>query len=289
MATSQPKIQNISYHTPEFLARYYIAEKLTGPFVAPLITHSRISQQLQSNSRVILDNACGLGIVSSILNRTLDDNAKSRWSLTCGDLNETMIESTRKRIALEKWPNAEAKVVDAQSTSFPDEFFNDVFAAFAFTLFSDPEAAMDECYRILKPGGTLAISTWKSPTWMSLLRAAVTGMSEDLKFPTIEEFLAMHNVGWDSEPFVKSQLVKAGFKEVEVIAVTEPIQLPISEFVELSSSMLNMVIEKCWTQEQRGQYQTEAPVAVQRYLEERFAADGLVRMNPSAIIATGSK
>ncbi|RAL16443.1 gliotoxin thiomethyltransferase [Aspergillus homomorphus CBS 101889] len=289
MTTSNPKIENTSYHTPEFLARYYIAEKLTGPFAGPLIKHSGIAERSHSGPRMIFDNACGLGIVSSTLNRMLDDTTKSRWSLTCGDLTETMIDSTRQRIDQEKWPNAEAKVVNAQSTGLPDESFTDIFAAFAFTLFPDAQAAMNESYRILKPDGALAISTWKNPTWISLLRSAILGMSADLSFPTTEEFLAMHNEGWDAESFVKTEFEKAGFKEVKVTTVTEQVQIPISPFLELSRSMLDLVIEKSWTQDQRKQYGAEAPGALQRFLEERFGVDGLITMEPSAVLALGTK
>lgn len=83
---------------------------------------------------VVLDNACGIGVVSSALNRTLDDEAKKTWKLTCGDLSEGMLEYTKQRLVDEGWVNAETKVVDALNTGLPDAHYTHVFVSFGMLL-----------------------------------------------------------------------------------------------------------------------------------------------------------
>ncbi|PYI08174.1 methyltransferase [Aspergillus sclerotiicarbonarius CBS 121057] len=269
------KISPSAYLTPSFVSRYHIAEKLTGVFVPPLIENSGILTP-SHNPRVILDNACGLGIVSSYLNRTLGDEVKKHWTLTCGDVTEPMVEYTKSRIEREGWVGAEARVVDAQCTGLEGGKYTNVFTAF-------------ECFRILQPGGILATSTWKISSWFLLIKEAVDTMPGHLKFPSIKEFLAMHNEGWDDESFVKDRFEEEGFEDVKVTAVTRETSLTVSEFMEISQGMISIVIGAFWTPEQREQHGANALAVVREYLEEKFGADGVVRMEPVAVVAVGKK
>ncbi|ASJ11317.1 ubiquinone biosynthesis protein [Thermococcus sp. P6] len=63
-----------------------------------------------------------------------------------------MVEAARKR-ARELGLNARFYVMDAERLEFPDESFDTVVSPFVFCTIPNPERAMKELYRVLKPGG----------------------------------------------------------------------------------------------------------------------------------------
>ena len=63
-----------------------------------------------------------------------------------------MLEVAKKR-AEELGLNARFYVMDAESLEFPSESFDTVVSAFVFCTVPNPERAMKELYRVLKPGG----------------------------------------------------------------------------------------------------------------------------------------
>jgi ubiquinone/menaquinone biosynthesis C-methylase UbiE len=125
-------LQNM-FQTKDFIDRYKYSEKLTGLYAQTLVEYSGVANPSQK-PLVVLDNACGIGAVSSALNRTLDDEAKKTWKLTCGDLSEGMLEYTKQRLVDEGWVNAETKIVDALNTGLPDAHYTHVFVSFGMLL-----------------------------------------------------------------------------------------------------------------------------------------------------------
>jgi ubiquinone/menaquinone biosynthesis C-methylase UbiE len=124
---------NILFNDDKFIKAYRLGERATGRFAQHLIDQSGIiaySKSHQDRPLVVLDNACGTGIVSSILQCELDEQVRAKWQLTCGDLSDGMLEYTRRRVESEKWLNVEVKTVDAQDTKLPSEHFSHVFTAF---------------------------------------------------------------------------------------------------------------------------------------------------------------
>lgn len=117
------------WHNPTFVSNYQISERLTGTFAMPLVEQSGI---LSSKERplIILDNACGTGVLSDKLHKSLDGEAKSSMQLTCSDISEVMLEIIKRRINEEGWKNTETKIVDAQKTDLPSSHYSHVFAAF---------------------------------------------------------------------------------------------------------------------------------------------------------------
>lgn len=105
---------------------YRSGEKLTAPHAKHFIEQSGVATRTE-RPLVILDNACGTGVISSLLHRILDEDTRSNWELTCGDSSEAMVSITKDRIEEEGWNNAEAKVVDAQQTGLPSTHYTHIF------------------------------------------------------------------------------------------------------------------------------------------------------------------
>lgn len=121
------------------------------------------------------------------------------------------------------------------------------------------------------------------------MKEAIETTPWNVKFPTMKEFLALHNEGWDDEAFVKARFEEEGFEDVKVIAVQRETSLTVSEFMEIGEGMIPIVTGAFWTPEQREMYEAKAPVVIREYLEEKFGADGVVRMDPVAVLAVGRK
>jgi SAM-dependent methyltransferase len=96
----------------------------------------------------ILDVGCGPGYVSAA--------AAERGAVPVGlDFSGEMIA-----IAKKMWPRIEFREGDAQNLPFQDANFDRVVANFALLHFTNPERAIAEAARVLKPGGRFAFTTW---------------------------------------------------------------------------------------------------------------------------------
>lgn len=115
-------------------------------------------------------------------------------------------EAARQGIA------ARVRVMDAEALDFPDASFDRVLCGFGVMFFPDQHNAMAECRRVLKPGGVIGLSTWRS--------AQTAELEPPLRAVGVAPPLAP---GWITEPDVLSRLLSdAGFAEVRVTADTQP-------------------------------------------------------------------
>jgi phosphatidylethanolamine/phosphatidyl-N-methylethanolamine N-methyltransferase len=74
------------------------------------------------------------------------------------DLSVEMLRKARKRVAELSLNNVEAlEVMDAERLSFPDATFNVVVANHVISTIPHPETGLDECARMLKPGGEMIL------------------------------------------------------------------------------------------------------------------------------------
>ena len=74
------------------------------------------------------------------------------------DISEAMLHKARERVAELGLAHVEAlEVMDAEHLEFPDNSFDVVVAQYVVTAVPNPEAALDEFARILRPGGEIII------------------------------------------------------------------------------------------------------------------------------------
>lgn len=80
------------------------------------------------------------------------------------DLSGAILQETERIARAEGLTNVELRKMDAEHLEFPDQSFDAVTCAFAIFFFPDVDAALREMYRVLKPGGCLAITNFnKTP------------------------------------------------------------------------------------------------------------------------------
>jgi SAM-dependent methyltransferase/DNA-binding transcriptional ArsR family regulator len=76
-------------------------------------------------------------------------------SLTCVDTNAKMIEAATERLS--KFPHARAQIADVHDLPFPDASFDAVLVFHTLTYAESPTRALEECARVLRPGGRLVL------------------------------------------------------------------------------------------------------------------------------------
>lgn len=172
----------------------------------------------------LLDCACGTGIVARVAASRLHGNGQ----FVGIDMNPSMIEiATRK--AAEEDAVIEWRVGKAEALPFPDRSFDLVTVQQGLQFFPDKLAAMRECYRVLAPGGTLAIGIWSS--------LEKQGIQQDYAeaIERVSGSASMHaSYGTVSEASLRDLLISAGFSDVSIEEVT--IELSYDDrrsFVEL--------------------------------------------------------
>lgn len=100
--------------------------------------------------RTVLDVACGTGVLTRELAR------RARPAHVVGlDRNEDMLATARARAPDVRWCRGRAEALP-----FEDASFDAVTSQFGLMFFDDPVGALAQMWRVLRPGGRLALAVW---------------------------------------------------------------------------------------------------------------------------------
>ena len=76
------------------------------------------------------------------------------------DISEPMLKKARKRVSELGLQNVEGlAVMDAERLNFADDSFDVVIAQYVVTAIPNPEAALDEFARVVRPGGEIVLTS----------------------------------------------------------------------------------------------------------------------------------
>jgi ABC-2 type transport system ATP-binding protein len=93
-----------------------------------------------------LELACGSGIYSLVL-------AQEAGELVCTDWSDAMVAAARDKLAV--LPHVTVEKASCFDLPYPGAHFDTVFVANLLHILSEPEKAVAEARRVLKPGGTV--------------------------------------------------------------------------------------------------------------------------------------
>lgn len=92
------------------------------------------------------------------------------------DLSEKMISIARRVASARSISNAEFRVMDCSALDFGDDLFDGAISSFGFQIFTDPEKAARETFRVLRPNGRIAVSVWSTGDRVPWIHAIVGPM-----------------------------------------------------------------------------------------------------------------
>lgn len=186
----------------------------SGLGVVTAQTVTRILEQVNLHkAQSILDVACGPGYITRAASGT-------DLSVTGLDFSSSMIDLARRC-----FPENSFQVGDAENLPFPENSFDAVCCNFGMMHFADPEKAMQQAYKVCKPGGLYVFTVWEkfeNSPGMALIFDALRAHAQD--GPKTPEGLPFFFFA-DEDRAVKP-LKNAGFKIVKrhMLALEWPIE-----------------------------------------------------------------
>ncbi len=104
----------------------------------------------------VLELAAGAGDLGYAAAARLGETGR----LVTADFSPAMLEVARRRGSALGVGNVDYRVMDAQDIELEDDSVDGILCRFGYMLMPDPQAALAEARRVLRPGGRLALAVW---------------------------------------------------------------------------------------------------------------------------------
>jgi SAM-dependent methyltransferase len=109
----------------------------------------------------VLDVGCGTGASAIPAAERVGPEGK----VIAVDLAERRLEIARRKAATRELANVEFRLGDMENLGYPDQHFDTVICVFAIFFVPDVAKQIGELWRMVRPNGQLAITTWGPRVW----------------------------------------------------------------------------------------------------------------------------
>ena len=245
------------------------AGRVTGQMAGPLLDATGVARGTR-----LLDVACGPGYVTA---KALQRGA----NVIAVDFAPSMVAVAKKRV-----PGADIRQGDAEALAFDANTFDAVVCSFGIGHMPEPDKAIAEAYRVLRPGGRHAFTWWVEPErhdFFGLVQRSVKAHGN----PDVPLPLAPPLARFGDVVECKRSLAAAGF--TDLAAREHPLAYEIRspqeviDLIDKSSVRMKMLVDK-QTPEARARIDRAIIEGV-----EKFKVDGGYRIGWLAVIASGKK
>ena len=185
---------------------------LFDPWTKHLVEAARIR-----DGSHVLDVACGTGVLAR---QALAKSGES-GRVVGADPAPGMLA-----VAEEMEPAIEWILCGAESLGLDDETFDCVISQFGMMFFEDREKSAKEMFRVLRPGGSLAVATWRSVDHNPAYADIIGVLDEYVGHQAADALRLPYSLGNSDE--VVSALQSGGFVEIDVAVKTELARFPSS-------------------------------------------------------------
>jgi SAM-dependent methyltransferase len=218
---------------------------------------------------VVVDIGCGTGKSTRAVARLAAEG-----SVLGVDLSARMLAHARAAAAKEGLRNVRFEQADAQVHSFEPATFDLALSNFGGMFFADPVAAYANIGQALRPGGRLALLVWRdmaSNEWVQALRGALA-QGRDLPSPPPG---VPGPFAFADPDHVRRLLGDAGFRDVELAALAEPIEFG-TDAADAYSFVRTMGVVKGLMHDLDDEARDRGTAALQDSLAAHETADGVL-------------
>lgn len=226
----------------------------------------------------ILDVACGPGTLALMVAR----EAREVHGI---DFSVPMLDIFRQHIERAGFKNITIQHGDAQALPYADSIFDAAFSMFGLMFFPDRSKGFAEIHRVLKPGGTIAVTSWapidRSPA-MQIMFGAIRTINPGIPEPQ----KAIDTL--ENPDVFELEMLDAGFRNVQIQSVTR-FAFPVTTIPKFWDDMVKGSAPIMMMKKNMGEAAwREKEVLAIRYLEEKLT-ELPTRLSSDAWLGIGNK
>lgn len=169
----------------------------------------------------VLDLACGPGEPALSLARAAGADGR----VTATDLDPAVVRIARGNARADDVGNVSFAAADAHRLPFPDQAFDLVTCRLGVMYFAQPEVALRDCRRALRPGGRAVLAAWGPAAEHGYFAAATATLLQYARI-SAEESGVLKPFRFAEQGALAAVLRSAGLEQVEEERVKIPLPFP---------------------------------------------------------------